>query len=271
MATIPEEFKRVVEAEVDKILERHLTSSTPLASWIFRKAFVGSALVSVQRVRLHRHKDYRKRTGNSLAHGETDVEVVATIEREQKQHRVAILIENKVDAGQMPDQGLRYQARANCERDAGSWTEFRCLLIGPRSYLEAQYLLGGFRDDGWDDTLSYEEVATILRTNNSSDAATLITATAPANSWNKPIPSAVQFWKDYGIFQRAFHPTIPVFVKTQKGSRAGGVWPSFYDNQLRYNLREPRRKRVQLVHMDTNAYVTLFIKRVAYADFVHTA
>jgi hypothetical protein len=93
-------------------------------------------------------------------------------------------------------------------------------------------------------------------------------AAEPANAWNKPIPSAVKFWKDYALFGRVSHPTTPVFINTQKGSRAGGVWPSYYDNQLRSNPREPRRKRVQIVHMDTSNYVSLFVKKVAYADFV---
>jgi hypothetical protein len=44
----------------------------------------------------------------------------------------------------------------------------------------------------------------------------------------------------------------------------------FYDNLLRNNSREPRRKRVQMVHMDTNAYATLLIECVAYADFVRS-
>jgi hypothetical protein len=81
-------------------------------------------------------------------------------------------------------------------------------------------------------------------------------------------PAAIQFWKDYKLYRRTFHPLIPVFINTQKGSQAGEVWPSFYDNHLRNNARAPMRKRIQIVHVDTANYVALFVEKVACRDFV---
>ena len=142
------------------------------------------------------------------------------------------------------------------------------LSIAPGSYLEAGYKLGDFAEDGWNGLIAYEALAETLVESDIVAAKMLIAATEPANSWNKPIAAAIQFWKDYIEFQWAKHPDIPAFVNTHRGSRAGGVWPSFYDDELRNNRAQPDRKRIQIVHMDTNGYVSLFVKRVSYPSFV---
>jgi hypothetical protein len=252
---------------VDRILDKHLSFPTPLARWLFKKAFDEDCLLSIESVQLNKHKDFRKVAGNTMAYGETDVEIVGSISRGKEPQQVAILIENKVDADQMPNQGLRYQARAECENQAGSWSDSRCLLVGPQSYLDSQYPSGAHAKDGWDAVISLEEISSVLETMDQADAETLISATQSANSWNKPIPAAVQFWEDYAAYQRTSYPSIPVFIKASKGSRAGGVWPSFFDSDLRKSSLRPERKRVQIVHMETSNYITLFIKKVAYEDF----
>ena len=267
MPVVPQEFKRIVEDETDRLFGRHLSMPTALSSWLFGRVFPGCRVELIESVELHQHRDYRRQCDDRLAFGETDIRTIATVIRKGVRERLAILIENKVDAGQMPEQGKRYQARGKFEKVSQGWHDYACILVGPRSYLDGRYPLGDYSDDGWNHLISYEDLAAVVRLSDAADAKVLLSATAPANSWNKPIPTAVQFWKAYEKYQRQFHPESPVFVKTEKGSRIGGVWPSFYDNQLRNNPSAPRRKRVQIVHMDTNAYVALFIKRIAFPDF----
>ena len=267
MSEIPKEYRRILEQDVDNILRKHLSSFNSFSCWFFSKVFSGGCLLSITSVKLNVEKDFRKAYDNPMAYGETDVEVIGIISQVQISRRVAILIEDKVDADQMPYQGLRYKARAECDKQAGSWADYRCILIGPRSYLDSKYPDGDHDNDAWDAVLSLEEIASGLLSINKLDANKLIAATQTANSWNKPIPSAVKFWKDYAVFQHDYYPSIPVFIKTTRGSRAGGVWPSFFDDSLRNNSTRPKRKRVQIVHMDTSSYVTLFIKKVAYESF----
>jgi hypothetical protein len=57
--TIPEQYKRVLEDKIDRLFERHLSSDTALASWLFRKVF-GGKLMSIHSTELHQYKDYRK-------------------------------------------------------------------------------------------------------------------------------------------------------------------------------------------------------------------
>jgi hypothetical protein len=266
MSIIPEEYRRVLEERVDATMVRHSSSVDGFTSWLFGIAFGGRKLLAVESVTAHKHRDFRVLSGDKLAYGETDIELVARLETpDGRQITSALLIEDKVDAREMPAQGLRYQARARHERSIGSWQEYACVLLAPQSYLDSHYPLGDSKQSGWDHLLSLEDVAAQIP--DSADAGVLLEAAQAANSWNKPIPAAVQFWEDFRQFGRARYSTVPVFVDTQQGSRVGGVWPSFYDNQLRRNSHEPRRKRVQIVHMDTADYVCLFIKKVDFGAF----
>jgi hypothetical protein len=269
MAEIPDEFRRVLEKRIDEILQRHLSAPSHTARVLFSEMFGSCDLRSIERARLPQYCDYREDSGDPLAHGQTDIEVVAhAIAGGHQEQRLALLIENKVDSGQMAKQGLRYRARAQYRQQLGDWDDFRCALIAPRSYLDAAYSVVNHRDHGWDGLVSYEDVAEMLKKEAQGrvDADILLEATTSANTWNKPIPSAVQFWVNYEAFGRSRFPDIPVLAKTERGSRIGGVWPSFYDPQLRANRSRPERKRVQIVHMDTATYVCLFLKKVSFSQ-----
>ena len=77
----------------------------------------------------------------------------------------------------------------------------------------------------------------------------------------------MQFWDEMKRFQRTFHKGVPMFIRTDKGAHED-VWPSFFDNQLRNNWREIRRKRIQIAWPNRSDHVSLFIKNVAYEDFI---
>lgn len=129
MTRIPEDFRRVLENQIDNILKRHLSSITPLASWLFRKVF-DAELISVQGAEIHKHNDYRRVAADPLAYGETDIEVIAMLNSfTLGKFRAGLLIENKVDANQMEKQGLRYSARGLYRKTAGDWDDFRCVLL----------------------------------------------------------------------------------------------------------------------------------------------
>jgi hypothetical protein len=234
--------------------------------------FRDAKLVAVESCELHRTYDHRQASNNPLAFGENDIEVVATIQRTgSSPTKVGLLIEDKVDARQAMNQGERYRARAEFRVQHGSWEEFKCVLVAPQKYLDSAYPESDIGDNGWDYLVSFEDIATCLKNDRAParDIDTIVGATLLANSWNKPIPEAVQFWKDLSLFQRAFHPDVPLFASPQQGARIN-VWPSFFENQLRNNKREARRKRIQLVHSGKR-HVSLFVKNVAYRDFVPVA
>jgi hypothetical protein len=272
MRDIPLEFQRITEQHIDTILHAHLCQKDSVAVWFFGRAFRNAKLIAIDACYLHRTYDHRAVSNNPLAFGENDVEIVAAIQRPgEVETRVGLLIEDKVDARQGINQAERYRARAEFRVQDGSWSEFKCVLVAPQKYLEAAYPEGDVGNSGWDCLISFEDIAACLKSNRAptKDIDTILGAASLANSWNKPIPEAVQFWKDLSVFQRAFHPEVPIFAAPQQGARIN-VWPSFYENQLRNNKREVRRKRIQLVHAGKR-HVSLFVKNVSYRDFLPVA
>jgi hypothetical protein len=82
--------------------------------------------------------------------------------------------------------------------------------------------------------------------------------------------NAIQFWEELKLFQRALHKSVPMFIRTGEGTHED-VWPSFFDNQLRNNSREIRRRRVQIAWPNRSDHVSLFIKNISYENFILTA
>lgn len=158
MPTIPAEYRRVLEGRVDEIMVRHSSSVGGLTSWFFGIAFVGRKLLVIESLIAHKHRDFRALSGDKLAYGETDIELVAKLETaDGRQTRSALLIEDKVDAREMQAQGRRYQARAQHERSIGSWQDYACVLLAPQSYFDSHYPLGDAKQSGWDHLLSLED------------------------------------------------------------------------------------------------------------------
>jgi hypothetical protein len=245
-----------------------MSTVSPLSRSLFQEFFPGSDLVEIDEATLHVDRDHRSASGDPLAYGETDIEVIATCNTPERVTAcLALLIETKVDARQTENQGPRYRARAEYRKKTGSWDDYKSVLVAPQRYLESAYPLDDFRDDGWDHVLALEDISKILKRTEagSFDSTVIDQAVEPINAWNKPIPDAAQFWSDLSRFQRALYPDVPIFINRQQGAGIS-VWPSFYEDQLANNRREVRRKRVQIVHSG-KAHVALYIKKVKFADF----
>ena len=182
-----------------------------MRSCLFKRCFGTCRLVRIDSALLHQDRNHTGACGDVLAFGETDIEVIATLELPDKgETRVALLVEDKVDARQAEDQGQRYQARARYRQTLEEWSDFRCILVAPQAYLESAYPLGDHRDHGWDRVVSFEEIASVVEKEqpNSPAGAVLRQATEPSNAWNRSDVSAAQYWKDLRLFQRAFHPDV---------------------------------------------------------------
>ncbi|WP_143749630.1 hypothetical protein [Mesorhizobium sp. WSM3879] len=268
MSIILEPFRRVLESRVEGIILRHLSHVSPLTRLFIQEAFPGAEALAIESAIPHVHRDHRRAGGNPLAYGETDIEVIASVEmRDGTTPRVGLLIEAKVDARQMDQQGPRYKARAEYRQASASWDAFRCILTAPRGYLENAYPLGDHNDDGWNCLLAIEDIAKVLARipEGRADAAVLYQAAEPSNAWNKPLPGVLKFWSDLAGFQRAIYPDVPIFINRQHGAGLS-IWPSFYENHLARNSKEIRRKRVQVVHSG-KTHVALYVKNVRFLDF----
>jgi hypothetical protein len=139
------------------------------------------------------------------------------------------------------------------------------MFVAPRDRISQLYPTKNYSKAGWDVVLDFEQLAEILYSpNDSQDAQLLLDATVSENCNLEPILEAVKFWEDYEAY--AHCAKLPVKVRSEQGSRAGGVWPSFYDDDFR-NSKIVDRKRIQIVHIDNAGRVVLFLKRVNPNDF----
>ena len=93
----------------------------------------------------------------SNEHGESDLLVLAHL---PSRERLALLIENKVDAPPQPDQALRYQRRGEAGVSDGRWQRYATCLIAP-----ARYLGAGANAAGYQSRVSYEDIAEWMRAN----------------------------------------------------------------------------------------------------------
>src|SRR5262249_28322423 len=64
--------------------------------------------------------------------GESDLVLLVRV----RDHKHAILIENKVDATAQPDQAMRYVKRGEQGTVQGEWESFTTCIVAPSSYLE---------------------------------------------------------------------------------------------------------------------------------------
>ena len=67
-----------------------------------------------------------------VENGETDVEAIFQLGN----RKIALLIENKIDAAFQPDQLARYLARGRMGIARGAWEDFRVCLFAPKRYVE---------------------------------------------------------------------------------------------------------------------------------------
>jgi hypothetical protein len=64
---------------------------------MFGRCFGRSELLRIERITLHRFQDFTTSSGDPLAYGETDVEIVARVTTPARgEHRVGLLVEDKV-------------------------------------------------------------------------------------------------------------------------------------------------------------------------------
>ena len=86
--------------------------------------------------------------------GECDLLVLV---RDAKGRRVAIMVEDKIDASLQPGQANRYRQRGERGRALERWDRFTTCLCTPKEYAEP---IG--KGEAWDAILTYEEIEASL-------------------------------------------------------------------------------------------------------------
>ena len=183
----------------------------------------------------------------SNEHGESDVLVLVG---EPGGGRLALLIENKVDAPPQPEQAQRYERRGSAGVEAGIWQRFATCIVAPQRYLGAAANAAGYQT-----RVSYEDVAEWMRGNLPPGRRTefkrhlILAAIEQQRRGYAPKLDAVvtRFFTDYWELAESLFPELHF---SNSGPRpAGSTWAEFRPPTL------PKGRSI--MHKVTEGYVDL--------------
>jgi hypothetical protein len=150
--------------------------------------------------------------------GESDVTVIL----KKDDRRVALLIEDKIDAIAMPFQRDRYEIRGNKGIESKKYDDFIILIVAPQSYLESN-------DEAkkYDNKISYEELIEMMR--DDFYAVSLLSQAIEEKKKGYVIvedKAITEFWSHYYKFVKENYPRL--FINEASGPRGGRAnWPHF--------------------------------------------
>ncbi len=134
--------------------------------------------------------------------GESDITVIL----ENNNHKIALLIEDKIDALAMPMQPERYVTRGKIGVKSKQYNEFYVFIIAPLDYLETNQEAKKYKY-----RISYEELKETM--SNDLYATTLLNKAIEEKKSGYIInenPSVTSFWNRYYDYIKEHYPTIRI-------------------------------------------------------------
>lgn len=182
-------------------------------------------------------------------HGESDLVFIFTSQQGQ---RIAVLIENKIDASPQPDQGNRYRLRGSKGIQSGYWEAFKTCVIAPHRYLNSAK-----HTESYDSEVSYEELLAYFTSRRFRDSryqykAKLIQEAIEQNrrGYQPEYSEAMtKFVESYCNYSNLNFPGLR--VQQSKPRPAGSTWVMFMPPKLRQGM--------SLCHQIASGSVKLFI------------
>ena len=150
--------------------------------------------------------------------GESDIEVILSIDN----RRIALLIEDKIDAVAMPEQAARYGIRGKKAVKRGDYDEYYVFIIAPKDYLRTNAEAKKYPHQ-----IPYEDIR--ASTEDSFEQAVLSHALSDANNVRLPRDAAVTaFWDQlYDFLDKNYHDVFRVHGhKGLERSGQAGQWIS---------------------------------------------
>ncbi len=229
---------RIRERDIDLVIVEELSVSLEFREWFSSRVF-GEPV-------------YREKIGAwhsiSDTSGETDI---VFIFEALEGPRMAILIENKVDAPPQPQQGQRYRLRGENGLKEGYWEVFKTCVIAPDKYLGSAK-----HSESYDVEISYEEILAYFQSRRSRDerfaykARVLLEGIEQNRRGYQPKynEAITKFVADYFSFVSEEYPYLKMQEAKPRPSKS--TWISFYPKTL--------PEKTSLVHQLTAGFVKAF-------------
>ncbi len=198
-------IEKVLERDIDLLMINKFISDTKVLDFFLDKLDLkGYDLIDVE----HSHTE--------VDLGESDI----TLTVEKDNHRVGILIEDKIDAIAMDLQPERYVERGEKGIRDNLYDEYKILIIAPKKYLESNTQASKYPNQ-----ISYEELLDFMKDDIYANTLLNKAIKEKENGYTVIEDEMVtNFWERYYEFIRTNYPSIKIHeIHGARGSRA--VWP----------------------------------------------
>jgi hypothetical protein len=207
-------IEAITERDIDLLLLEDIHASSDFAAWLVKQVFGPDVSLGKMISAYHSIFD---------ADGESDI-VVRFRDRSGMDH--GILLENKVNAPPQPEQATRYRKRADTGTREGQWAKSKTVLVAPAEYLAS-------RSDGYDERISYEEIAAWYEAQTPNNARAVYRARimrdaiirARRTGISRLDPIVTAFWKMYHADATLLFPELGMKVPGDKGPSS--TWIQF--------------------------------------------
>ena len=183
-------IEKVLERDIDLLIINKIIDNDKLLNLFLNKINKsGYKIVSIEHSKMDKEL------------GETDISIILT----NNTSKIAILIENKIDAPFMNEQPTRYYKRGNKGISDGLYDEYYVFIIAPREYLNTHNEVKEY-----DNQISYEEIREVL---DDLYSKTLINKAIEEKKNGYIVienERATKFWENYYKYIKDNYTTIKI-------------------------------------------------------------
>ena len=208
------EFKKIYEHDIDLLIIEEFLSDKGFARLFLDKVGLDDNYTIIRAA--HSLSDFD---------GESDITLIL----EYPDKKIALLIEDKIDAPTMPEQSTRYCTRGSNAKQRGEYNDYHVILVAPEEYHEEH------TDDpnaAYNHRVLYEELLDYFMCQDTPRAAVKASLISFAISEKKAgyqvqeVEAVTRFWNDLRNFCKANFPKLDMVGKeAPKGASA--CWPEF--------------------------------------------
>ena len=205
-------FRDILEHDMDMLILEEFACSTE-----FSKIFLNKVNISDAKVL----STWQSKTDSEL--GESDMTVVF----EYNDKKIALLIEDKIDAIAMPEQPARYVLRGNKGVIDGEYDTYYIFIVAPQEYLEKNE-----KAKEYPNYVSYEEIRDYFEkindTRRSFKLAQISLAIEKQKNGYQVVKNALvtDFWNKYVEYKNQNFPKLNLIVNNDT-KPTNGIWTYF--------------------------------------------
>lgn len=205
-------FRDILEHDMDMLILEEFACSAEFTKIFLNKIGVDDAKVLLT---------WQSKTDAEL--GESDMTIV--FERNDK--KIALLIEDKIDAIAMPEQPARYVLRGNKGVTDGEYDTYYIFIVAPQEYLEKNE-----KAKEYPNCVSYEEIRDYFEklndTRSSFKLAQINLAIEKQKNGYQVVKNALvtDFWNKYVEYKNQNFPKLNLIVNNDT-KPTNGIWTYF--------------------------------------------